>query len=87
MDGSVCAVIGYDSGEGSLRLLMEPMPNMQIKVVGAATGTGDLYVDLATNAVKKVTMTDVSITKVTMGGQVLVNPITRRTLTITEVGN
>ncbi len=87
VDGSACAVIGYDSGEGSLRLVMEPMPNMQIKVVGAATGTGDLYVDLATNAVKKVTMTDVSITKVTMGAQALANPIIRRTLTITEVGN
>ena len=53
-----CALLGYDSGQSSFKMIMKPMPNMEIQTVGSSHYKGDIYKDLATNWVQKVTMTE-----------------------------
>ena len=53
-----CALLEYDSGESSFKIIMEPMPNMEIQTVGSSHYQGDIYKDLATNWVQKITMNE-----------------------------
>jgi hypothetical protein len=66
VDGSVCAIIGYDSGEGILEMLMSISPDMEIETVGGSQFKGDIYIDLATHWVKKATMDEFVITETRM---------------------
>lgn len=53
-----CALLEYDSGESSFKMIIKPIPNMEIQTVGSSHYQGDIYKDLATNWVQKVTMTE-----------------------------
>jgi len=66
VDGSICAIIGYDSGEGALKMLMSVSPEMEIETVGGSQFKGDIYIDLATRWVKKATMDEFVITETRM---------------------
>lgn len=66
VDGSVCAIIGYDSGEGTLKMLMSISPDVEIETVGGSQFKGDIYIDLATHWVKKATMDEFVITETRM---------------------
>jgi hypothetical protein len=61
-----CALLEYDSGESSFKMIMKPMPNMEIQTVGSSHYQGDIYKDLATNWVQKVTMNEVVISETTL---------------------
>jgi len=63
VDGAVCALVAFDSGEGSFKMLMEPMPDFKIATVGASHYYGDLYVDLATRWPRKVTLGELVISE------------------------
>jgi hypothetical protein len=65
-DGSVCAIIGYDSGEGTLKMLMSIGPDIEMVTVGGSQFKGDIYIDLATRWVKKATMDECVITETRM---------------------
>ena len=56
VDGAACAIVAYDSGQSSFQMLMNPMPNMEVRAVGASHYKGDIHIDLATRWVRKVTM-------------------------------
>ncbi len=56
VDGAACAIVAYDSGASSFKMLMKPMPNMQIETVGSSHYLGDIYIDLASRWPRKVTM-------------------------------
>lgn len=64
--GATCALVGYDSGESSFQMLMNPMPNMEIRTKGSSHYMGDIYIDLATNWVKKATLDEFVVTEVTL---------------------
>lgn len=53
-----CALLAYDSGESFFKMIMRPMPNMEIQTVGSSHYKGDIYKNLATNWVQKVTLTE-----------------------------
>lgn len=53
---AVCAVIGYDSGESTLRMLMPLGADKEIEMVGGSEYLGDLYVDLETRWLRKATL-------------------------------
>jgi hypothetical protein len=36
VNGKDCALIAYDSGESSFKILMQPTPEMQIQIVGSS---------------------------------------------------
>ena len=50
------ALIGYNSGESTFKMLMQPMPQMQIEVNGRSLFQGDLYIDLQSHWLQKATM-------------------------------
>lgn len=56
VDGAVCALVGYDSGESTLKMIVAMGPNTDIVTTGGSEYKGDLWIDLATRWVRKVTM-------------------------------
>lgn len=63
VDGSACAIIGYDSGESSLRMIMPLGAGKDMETVGGSEYKGDIYVDLASRWVRKVTMDEFVVTE------------------------
>ena len=68
VDGARCAILAYDSGESSFQMLMEPMPDMEVRTVGSSHYYGDIYIDLATGWARKVTMGEVVVSETTVPG-------------------
>jgi len=85
VDKAPCAIVGFDSGECSFTMIITPMPNIEVKTVGGSHYHGDIYVDLASKWMKKVTKILVDITKTTMGDQVVDRSVIETTLTIKAV--
>ena len=71
VDGAACALVGFDSGESTLRMLMPISAEADMEVVGGSQYIGDLYIDLATHWVNKVTFDEFVIheTRLPMMGQ------------------
>jgi hypothetical protein len=61
-----CALLEYDSGESSYKMIMKPVPNLEIQTIGSSHYKGDIFKDLATNWVQKVTMTEVVVSETTL---------------------
>ena len=66
VDGATCAMVGFDSGESSFRMIVKPMPNTEIRTVGSSHYKGDIYIDLSTNWAQKVTMYELVVSEVTL---------------------
>ena len=66
VNGSSCALIEYDSGESSFKMIMNPMPNMEVQTTGSSHYKGDIYKDLKTNWVQKATMIEFVISETTL---------------------
>ena len=81
-----CALIEYDSGESSYKMIMKPAPNIEIQTVGSSHYKGDIYKDLATNWVQKVTMTEFVVSETTLPmSPNKINSIIERNITIRNV--
>ena len=63
VDGAACAVIGYDSGESTLKMIMPMGADKEIVTEGGSEYLGDLYIDLATRWVRKVTLDEFVVTE------------------------
>jgi hypothetical protein len=66
VDGAACAIVGYDSGESTLKMIMPLAADKEIVTTGGSEYKGDLYIDLATRWVRKVTMDEFVVTQTTM---------------------
>jgi len=66
VDGAACALVAYDSGESSFRMIAKPTPEMEIRSVGSSHYLGDLYIDLATRWVRKATMYELVVAETTL---------------------
>jgi len=64
--GKSCALIGYDSGESSFKMVFHPMPESN-QTVGSSHYFGDIYKDLASGWVQKATMTEIVVSETTLG--------------------
>ncbi|RPI02383.1 MAG: hypothetical protein EHM72_04310 [Calditrichaeota bacterium] len=53
-----CALVGFDSGASSFKMIMEPMPSMPVETNGSSHYFGDIFLDLDSFWVQKVTMTE-----------------------------
>ena len=73
IDGKSCVLLGIDGGEGSYAMVIEAMPNVNMKTVGGTRYFGDIYVDLASMWLKKAEITVVDVTETSMGGNVIAN--------------
>lgn len=63
VDGAPCAVIGYDSGESTLKMIMPQPDGKEMVTEGGSEYVGDIYVDLAARWVRKVTMDEHVVTE------------------------
>jgi len=63
VDGAACAVVGYDSGESTLKMIMPMGADKEIVTEGGSEYLGDLYIDLATRWVRKVTLDEFVVTE------------------------
>lgn len=63
MDGAACAIVGYDSGESTLRMIMTFGAGQDMETVGGSEYKGDIFIDLRTRWVKKVTMDEFVVTE------------------------
>jgi hypothetical protein len=84
--GATCAMVGFDSGESSFKMTVKPMPDMEVRTVGSSHYKGDIYIDLATNWVKKVTMDEFVVVEATLPVQPYkVNTVGERDIVVRNV--
>jgi len=63
VDNISCSVVAFDSGESSFNMIMQPMPNMEIKTAGSSHYKGDLFIDMKSNWVQKVVMDEIVVSE------------------------
>ncbi len=68
VDGAACAVVGYDSGESTLKMIMAAGPDKDLVVNGGSQYKGDLYIDLATRWLRRTTMDEFVVTEAKFPG-------------------
>jgi hypothetical protein len=73
VDGAPCAIVAFDSGQSSFQMIVNPMPNMEVRSVGASHYKGDIHIDLATCWPRKVTMDELVVAQSTV--PTLPNPV------------
>jgi len=66
VNDKTCAIIGYDSGESNYKMISKPMPNFEVITTGTSHYFGDIYKDLATNWVQKVTLAEFVVSETTL---------------------
>lgn len=63
VDGRPCALVNYDSGESTLRMEFIQGAGENVKTEGGSEYTGDIYIDLASGWVRKVTLDEFVVTQ------------------------
>lgn len=61
--GARCAILAYDSGDSSFHMILKPMPQISIDLVGGSHYWGDLYVDLGTQWLRKATLSELVVSE------------------------
>jgi len=86
VDNASCAIVTADSGQSSFKMIMNPSTNMEEMAVGSSHYKGDIYIDLATKWVRKITFDELVITEATMPAtQKKRNEVVERNITIRNV--
>ena len=85
VDGRRCAIIGIDSGVCRWNMPMTYMPIMNLKTTGVSNYQGDLYLDLNSKWVRKISLILSEATKTTMWGIPVDKSMPRTELTIRSV--
>jgi hypothetical protein len=68
VDDALCAIVGYNSGESTLRMIMPLGGDKEMETVGGSQYAGDLFIDLGTRWVRKVTMDEFVVTETRFPG-------------------
>ncbi|MCL4309677.1 MAG: hypothetical protein M1340_00005 [Actinobacteria bacterium] len=63
VNGSACALVGYDSGESTLKMTLALSNNQDAITEGGSEYKGDIYIDLETGWVKKATLDEFVVTE------------------------
>jgi hypothetical protein len=66
VDDSPCAMIRFDSGESSFKMIVQAMADMEVNTVGSSHYFGDIYIDLASQWVRKAVMREIVVSETTM---------------------
>ena len=82
----LCSIVAFDSGESSFTMIMQPMPEMEIKTVGSSHYKGDLFIDMESNWVQKVVMDEIVVSETILPTPPhKINAVIERTSTIRSV--
>lgn len=65
----VCALLKYDSGESSFKMIMKPMPNMEVSTSGSSHYRGDIYKDMNTGWVQRATLNELVVSQTDLSFQ------------------
>jgi hypothetical protein len=68
VDGAPCAIVGYDSGESTLRMITPLGGDKDVVTEGGSEYAGDMFVDLASRWVRKLTLNEFVVTETTVPG-------------------
>jgi hypothetical protein len=68
VDGAACAIVGFDSGESTLKMIMPLAKDKEIVTTGGSEYIGDLYIDLGTRWLRKLTLDEFVVTQTTVPG-------------------
>ncbi len=79
-DGRACAVIGFDSGESTLKMIMPMGADAEIVTEGGSEYIGDLYIDLETRWVRKITLDEFVISETRLPKSAAVGPMSGATI-------
>ncbi|MFC1784821.1 hypothetical protein ACFL0J_04245 [Candidatus Neomarinimicrobiota bacterium] len=87
IDDNLCALIEYDSGESSFKMLMQPAPNFEIKTIGSSHYFGDIYKNLKSNWIQKVILKEfvVSETIIPAPASNIINAVIEREIIINNI--
>jgi hypothetical protein len=86
VNGSACALVHYDSGESSFKMITRPMPEMEVVSVGSSHYWGDIYKNLESGWVEKATMTEIVVSETVLPVPPnKVNAVIERRITILNV--
>jgi len=86
VNDATCAIVTFDAGEGSFKMKMKPMPNMEITTVGSSHYKGNLFINISSFWVEKVIMDEFVLSETTIKGQSSkMNSVTERRTTINNV--
>ncbi len=82
-----CAIIGLNSGESSFKMIMDIAPEIRVITVGGSRYRGEIYKDLASHWVQKVSFNEVVISETTMPVPPnKINMVVQREIDISNVG-
>lgn len=85
-NNKTCALLGFDSGESSFKMIVKPAVDFEVIAIGSSHYKGDIYKDLASNWVQKVILDEVVITEASMPMPPnKVNAVVERNLVIRNV--
>jgi hypothetical protein len=65
---ATCAIVGFDSGDSSFKMIMKPAPNVEIRTTGASHYQGDIFIDLKSKWVQKVALTELVVSETIVPG-------------------
>jgi hypothetical protein len=68
VQGQPCAIVGYDSGESSLLMVLTPMPQVKVETRGGSRYWGDMFIDLSSQWVRKATLTEIVVSETVVPG-------------------
>jgi len=77
------ALVGFDSGDSSFLMLMEPMPGMKMTIKGGSHYWGEMTLDTATRWVKKSTFTEIVVSRMTFAANPPMDSVIIRSGSIT----
>jgi len=63
VDEVACAIVGYDSGESNFRMTLALGNGLDAVMKGGSEYKGDMYIDLETGWVRKVTLDEFVVTE------------------------
>lgn len=86
VDGAPCAVVAYDAGESSLRMVIPDPSGRDSVTEGGDQYKGDIYVDLATLWVRKATLEEYLLDEIRMQGSPSKTEYTTRHIILRLVG-
>jgi hypothetical protein len=72
VDDAACAIVGFDSGESTLRMIMPVSADKDMEMVGGSQYLGDFFIDLETRWLRKATLDEFVIHETrlpAMGGE------------------
>ncbi len=86
VDGAPCALVGYDSGESTLKMIVPMSPKVDIVTEGGSEYVGDFWVDLSSRWMRRLVLNEFIVSRTALPGGGKLDSYNVRHLSIRLVG-